>query len=204
MRICILVEGKTEQAFKRPLLNFLRPRLDKMPRMDFQPYNGCIPTEDKLKRIVKNRLSGKNGADFVIALTDVYTGPPPYLFKDASDAKSKMFAWVGCENRFYPHAAQHDFEAWLLPYWNTIQDLTGHRMSSPRGNPEEVNHNKSPAYRIMQMFELGNKCRDSYVKPRDAGRILRDNDLLVSINQCAELKAFVNTILSLSGGESIS
>ena len=76
-------------------------------------------------------------------------------------------------------------------------------MSAPTGNPESVNHNKPPAYRIMQMFELGTKCRDSYVKPRDAGRILRDNDLLVSINQCAELKAFVNTIISLSGGELI-
>ncbi len=53
------------------------------------------------------------------------------------------------------------------------------------------------------MFERGAKCRGSYVKPRDAGRILHDNDLLVSVNQCAELKAFVNTIISLSGGELI-
>jgi len=39
------------------------------------------------------------------------------------------------------------------------------------------------------------------VKPRDALRILKDNDLSVSIEVCPELKAFVNTILRLSGGE---
>ena len=47
------------------------------------------------------------------------------------------------------------------------------------------------------------KSRDSYVKPRDAQRILRENDLLVSANACPELKAFLNTILGLCGGEAI-
>jgi len=62
-----------------------------------------------------------------------------------------------------------------------------------------VNHQNPPAYRIKEIFETG-KCRDSYVKPRDAGRILRENDLLTAVNQCPELKAFVNTILAVSGG----
>jgi len=54
-----------------------------------------------------------------------------------------------------------------------------------------------------EIFETG-QSRDSYVKPRDAGRILRDNDLSVAISQCAELKALVNTILRLCGGEIIA
>lgn len=48
-------------------------------------------------------------------------------------------------------------------------------------------------------WEAG-QCRDSYVKPRDAERILRDNDLSLSIAQCPELKAFLNTIISICGG----
>jgi hypothetical protein len=39
------------------------------------------------------------------------------------------------------------------------------------------------------------------VKPRDARKILSQNDLAVAIKACPELKAFVNTILRLSGGE---
>jgi len=117
----------------------------------------------------------------------------------AADAKAKMMVWVNNNDRFYAHVAQHDFEAWLLPYWPTIQKLAKHNMNAPAGPPEQVNHDRPPAARIKEIFERG-KCRDSYVKPRDALRILKDNDLAVAVEACAELKAFVNTIIWLSGG----
>jgi hypothetical protein len=199
MKIAIIVEGKTEKAFMRYLQTYLKNHLaNKMPKIVTYCYDGRIPKKEKLKRTVQNLLVGKNAADYVIALTDVYTGTPD--FKDAADAKAKMREWVGDEPRFYPHAAQHDFEAWLLPYWSTIQKLAGHNKNPPSGNPETVDHGKPPAYHIKEIFEAGS-CRDSYVKPRDAGRILRENDLSVAINQCAEFMAFVDTIVSLSGGD---
>ncbi|MDM8542354.1 DUF4276 family protein [Desulfococcaceae bacterium HSG9] len=200
MKITIVVEGKTEKAFIPFLRNFLKLRLQgTMPKLDTMPYNGPIPKGDKLKRVVANLLSSRRKADHVIALTDVYTGSTPPDFVNASDAKQKMRKWVGSEPRFHPHAAQHDFEAWLLPYWLSIQRLARHKQTEPSGNPEQVNHHKPPAHRIEELFRIG-KCRGSYVKPRDAGRILRDNDLAVSINACSELKAFVNTIISVCGG----
>lgn len=87
-----------------------------------------------------NLLSGQTQVDHVISLTDVYTGSQPPDFKDALDAKAKMRQWVGAESRFYPHAAQYDFEAWLLPYWQTIQRLAGHNRQRPPGEPETVNY----------------------------------------------------------------
>jgi hypothetical protein len=199
MKIAIIVEGKTEKVFMPYLRVYLEKHLaDKMPKIISSCYDGRIPKEDKLKRVVEKLLIGENAADYVIALTDVYTGTSD--FKDAADAKAKMREWVGGEKRFYPHAAQHDFEAWLLPYWDTIQRLAGHNKTAPSGNPETVNHDRPPASHIKEIFEAG-KCRDSYVKPRDAGRILRENDLSIAISQCAELKTFVNTIVSLSGGK---
>jgi hypothetical protein len=113
-----------------------------------------------------------------------------------------MRQWVGNEPRFHPHAAQHDFEAWLIPYWDTIKRLAGSNMNAPSGNPENVNHNKPPAYWIKEIFSAG-KCRNHYNKPRDAERILNENDLSVAIAQCPELKAFVNTILEICGGTAI-
>ncbi len=203
MKISIIVEGKTEQAFMPYLRVFLKTRLsNKMPKLDMFPYNGRIPKEAKLRRVVENLLSGQKPADHVIALTDVYTGSNPPDFLNAADAKAKMRKWVDNNPRFHPHVAQHDFEAWLLPYWPTIQKLAKHNKGAPSGTPESVNHSNPPAYRIKEIFEIG-KCRDSYVKPRDAGRILKDNDLLVSIKQCPELKAFVNTIISVCGGEEL-
>lgn len=204
MRIAVIVEGKTERAFLPHLRRFLETRLaDSMPRIDVFPYNGLIPTGAKLKRVVENLLEqGRSSADHVIALTDVYTGANPPVFTDAADAKAKIRSWVGTEPRFHPHAAQHDFEAWLLPYWPTILRLAEHNRAVPGENPEMVNHNNPPAHRIKEVFRTG-KRGNSYIKPRDAGRILRDNDLSVAIGQCAELRAFVNTLLTVSGGYSI-
>lgn len=203
MKIALIVEGKTEKAFMPALRAFLKPRLPAgMLKLDVSPYYGRIPKEDKLRRVVENHLQGRDAADHVIALTDVYTGRQPPDFQDASDAKAKMRHWVGSEPKFHPHTAQYDFEAWLLPYWAEIQKFAGHNRTAPAGNPETVNHIKPPSYHIKEIFEIG-QCRDSYVKSRDAGRILRDNDLMTAINQCAELKAFVNTLLSISGGQVI-
>lgn len=199
MRIAILVEGNTEKVFLPSLRIFLSRLLpNKLPKLVPLCYDGRIPTGDKLRRVVKDLLSKRPAADAVVALTDVYTGTSD--FRDAADAKMKMRSWVGKNDQFYPHVAQHDFEAWLLPYWPTIQKLAQHKMQAPPGPPEQVNHHHPPAHRIKEIFERG-KCRDSYVKPRDARRILRDNDLSVAIEACPELKALVNTILRLSSGE---
>lgn len=201
MRIALLLEGKTETAFLPSLRAYLeRPLAGRMPRLDPMPYHGRIPTGDKLRRVVQRLLDdGRRPADHVIALTDVYTGSRPPDFATATDAKAKMRHWVGEEPRFHPHVALHDFEAWLLVYWPVIQRLAGHKRSAPAGNPETVNHEKPPAHRIQEIFRIG-KCRDAYVKPRDAGRILRDSDLSLAVAACSELKALVNTIISACGG----
>jgi hypothetical protein len=199
MRIAILVEGRTETAFKPHLLAYLKTRLaGRMPKLDFFRYDGRIPTGDKLKRVVEHLLDdARRPADAVIALTDVYTGTNPPIFPTAEDAKRKMKEWVGAEDRFYPHTALHDFEAWLLPYWEKIKKLTGSNRKSPGRSPEKVDHGKSPAYWLEEVFRTGPKS-ESYVKVRDAGRILKDEDLTVSINVCPELKSFIDRIISLS------
>ena len=196
--IAILVEGRTEKAFKPILLEFLKPRLiGKMPRLVFIRADGRIPKENKLKRVVQLLLRAN---DAVVALTDVYTGSSPRDFANAAEARAKMREWVGPERHFYPHAAQHDFEAWLLPYWPQIKKIAGSDKAPPSSDPESVNHDKPPAKFLAEVFRLGS-ARDSYSKIRDAVAILRGQDLSISAEKCPELKAFLNTILTLSGGE---
>ncbi|MDR2165250.1 MAG: DUF4276 family protein [Zoogloeaceae bacterium] len=199
-RIAILVEGATEKAFMPVLRKFLEKRLSgKMPKLDPVPYDKRIPTKDKLRRVVINLLSGKNKADAVIALTDVYTGTEPREFLDAEDAKGKMRDWVEEEPRFFPHVALHDFEAWLLPFWETIQQLAGSNRSTTIP-PEQVNHNKPPARLLQEVFRSGKKGK-SYVKPRDAVRILKDQDLAKAADACPELRKFLDTIVRLCESE---
>lgn len=200
MRITIIVEGRTEMAFKTHLLDFLRSRTaGRMPKVDPLPYHGRIPKEDKLRALVESLLrNGKSPSDAVIALTDVYTGTND--FDNAEHAKQKMRAWVGKNDRFHPHAAQHDFEAWLLLFWSDIQKLAGHNRGAPQGAPETVNHSQPPSHHIREIFRIGT-CRDDYSKARDANRILRGKDLSIAANRCPELKSFLNTLLTLSGAE---
>lgn len=202
MRIALIVEGRTEKAFVDPLRRFLETRLQgSMPRLSPHVYDGRIPTDDKLSRVVDRLLNdSRQPADAVIALTDVYTGTK--AFADAADAKGKMRQRVGPEARFHPHAAQHDFEAWLIPYWEDIQRLSGSNRKKPSQNPELVDQSSPPAHRIREVFRTGTRGR-SYVKPRDAKRILEGKDLAIAAAQCGELKAFLNTILSLCGGDLI-
>jgi hypothetical protein len=201
VKISILVEGPTETAFKPHLTAFLKARLaGRMPKLDFVPQNGRIPKEDKLRRTVENLLRGREPADAVMALTDVYTGTQD--FQDAADAKAKMYSWVGQNSRFYPHVAQHDFEAWLLPYWDEIKRVAGSRRTAPSGPPEKVDHNQPPSYRIKEVFLAGSKGR-AYSKVRDANTILQNKDLSVAAAKCPELRAFLNTILQLCNGQPI-
>lgn len=203
MRIVLIVEGKTEKAFLGPLRSFLSGRLgEQMPKLSTQVEHGRIPTGDKLKRVVAWCLD--DGADAVIALTDVYTGTRE--FADAADAKNKMRQWVGREPRFYPHAAQHDFEAWLLPYWDEIKRITGCSRNCPPGDPERVDHGKPPARHIQEAYRTGTKTKNtrSYIKTIEPLAILKGQDLTVAAKQCAELRAFLNTILTLCGAALIS
>ena len=197
MKIVLLLEGKTEEAFLPALRRFLGGRLTgRMPRIDPDPYDGRLQKGDKLRLDVERHL--RTGADAVVALTDVYTGDRDFV--DAADAKRKMREWVGPNERFFAHAAQYEFEAWLLPYWADIQRLARHNRRAPSADPESVNHTKPPSAWISEIFEAGKSGR-SYSKARDAGRILRDNDLAIAANACAELKGFINTILRLCEGE---
>jgi hypothetical protein len=87
-----------------------------------------------------------------------------------------------------------------LGYYLIGQKLARHNKSAPGNYPEPVNFNKPPSYHMMF---LSGKYKRRYKKPRDAHRILREKDLLISAKACPELKAFLNRILQLCEGELI-
>jgi hypothetical protein len=112
-----------------------------------------------------------------------------------------MRQWVGNESRFHAHAAQYEFEAWLLPFWPLIRTLSGSNRQSPSHTPELVNHNKPPSRHIEDAYKAGKKR--AYRKTFDGILILLDQDLTVSATACPELKDFLNTILALCGGTTL-
>lgn len=201
MKIVILVEGRSEQAFLPFLRAFVDGRLPAgadRPKISINSFDGRIPKEETLRKIVEHEV--RSGADAVIGLTDVYTGSND--FQTADDAKNKMALWANHHPKFYPHTALHDFESWLIPFWDDIKRLAGSSRAAPSAAPERINHNKPPASVLSEVFLQGSKGR-AYSKPRDAARILQGKDLSIAAHACPELKAFLNRILSLCGGQLI-
>lgn len=171
------------------------------PRITVRVCNGRLPRENHLRRLVDNLLTtGRPPADFVIALTDVYTGTRE--FADAEDAMTKMRAWVGPNDRFFPHAAQYELEAWLLPYWERICKIARAEGIAPFRNPETVNHDRPPSRRLDELFRRGKRGK-GYTKTVHGPKILDGQDLTVAAAACPQLKAMLNTILRLSGTEEL-
>jgi hypothetical protein len=191
-----LVEGSTEHAFLPHLREFIKARVTDAPKLVCRPFDGPIPKGKKLRRQVELNLNDNPPADAVIALTDVYTGKQD--FTDAEDAKRKLREWVGTQEKFHAHVALHEFEAWLLPYWTAIRQLSGSNRKAPSASPESVNHAKPPSKWLQETFRTGKRM--DYSKTRDAVRILDGQDLSIAAQACPELKALLNTILTLCGG----
>jgi hypothetical protein len=186
--IGLIVEGQTERAIMPALRRHLEKQLaGRMPRIKAYPCRATIYRGQELRRRVGLYLDKH---DYVIALTDVYTGSRDFVV--AADAKRKLREWVGPEPRFFPHAAQYEVEAWLLPYWDRVQTLSRGNRAAPGGAPENVNHQRPPSTHLRDIYSQHGKRQ--YSKVIDAAKILDGVDLDLAIQACPELKALIETI----------
>ncbi len=203
--IVVLCEGATEKSLKDVLKNFLDEKCKEAEkdrvRLTLVSVNGAseLLKVDRLSALVNNHLK-RSGVMAVVGLLDV-VGPSGRRFKDGGEAIKTLKALLPDEKRFHAHAAQHDLEAWLLPYWDTAQKKAGHKKALPGPNPEKVNHDHPPSWHLQELFRLGGK---RYDKARDAAAILRGQDLTLAAAKCPQFKAFLNTLLNLSGCAKLS
>jgi len=195
LTIVLLVEGDTEIALKRHLKAFLdrRAEAEGKPQVRLTTRDIMARAPDKVKRRVALELRDP-AVSAVVALIDVYP-----RFRSAREAREYLAQGVD-DARFHAHAAQYDVEAWLLPYWDDICRRLGIRQAAPGANPEEVDELKPPAHRLRALYQLAKPAR-RYAKATEMSAILKGKDLAVSAARCSELKAFLNTLLTLGGLE---
>lgn len=196
------MEGQTEKAFKRHLQKFLDERceLDKRPRvkLDTLKLDSKLTKPGKVADAAKIALSRKEVIG-VVALIDVVCSGSR-SFKNAKGAIRFLQRCVPNESSFRAHAAQYDFEAWLLPYWDDIVRNFDKKKRRPGKNPEAVNLDNPPSRRLAELYRIN---RRKYKKPIEVNAILTGKDLLVSADQCPQFKAFLNSFLFLSGCKEI-
>jgi len=199
-QIVVLCEGRTERALQPFIKTFLDGQCaaSGKPRMGLNMVDAGgasdLLSAKSLPKLVANHLGAADVVGLVV-LVDV-KAPPPHVFPNAGAAIAYLKTILPADPRVHAHAAQHDVEAWLLPFWEVAQKKAGHRKASPGKNPEKVNHDHPPSWHLQELYRLGGK---SYDKPRDAAAILRGQDLRAVANACPQFKAFLNTLLGLSG-----
>lgn len=193
MKIVLLVEGDTEQALKEHLKRFLDERTAQAARdrVSLQTRSLRLDRKDIEKRL-RLELATKDTVA-VVALVDVY----PY-FDSPEAAKAFLLQAAGRDPRFYAHVARHDAEAWLLPFWEEICARVGVRKKAPGPHPEEIDGEHPPSERLEELYRLSKPPR-KYIKPVEMNAILRGKDLTIIATSCPEFRAFLNTLLRLSG-----
>jgi hypothetical protein len=196
--IVLLVEGKTETAIKPVLKRFLDARCEreKKPkvRLSTRPLDSRLLREKVVRDHVVLNLK-RSSVVGVIALIDVVCSGRNRQFESAQDAIRFLKNAAPNEKRYRAHAAQYDFEAWLLPYWDAILAKLSLKKKPPGADPELVNHDQPPSRHLKTLYR---KAKLDYDKPRDALAILKGQDLLISAERCPQLKAFLNSLLVLA------
>jgi hypothetical protein len=197
--IVLLVEGKTENAIKPVLKQFLDARCEaeEKPkvRLSTKPLDSRLLKERVLRDQVRMNLKHPSVIG-VIALIDVVCSGRDRQFENADDAIRFLEGAAPNEPRYRAHAAQYDFEAWLLPYWDSIASKLNQKKQSPGANPETVNHDHPPSRHLRELYRKANL---DYDKPRDALAILNGKDLTISAAKCSQFKAFLNSLLFFTG-----
>ena len=196
MTIILLVEGETERSLTEKIREFLNThsQLHQQPRVALQTR--------KIKSIAPNALGRQINLELqnprvtaVVALIDVF--PKHQNAEEAKQFLQNAARCAGVTANFFPHAAQFDVEAWLLPYWGDICTRIGVRQNSPGANPEQVNRIRPPSYRLEELYNRANPPR-TYKKTLEMPAILKNKDLARSANACPEFKNLLNTLLNLS------
>ncbi len=193
MTIVLLVEGATETALKHKLKAFLDTRAEREghPKVALRTRDIMSPSEAKLRGRIRLELRDPQ-VEAVVGLIDVYPE-----FTSATKAKEFLRRAADGEPHFYPHVAQYEVEAWLLPYWDTICQRVGVQQKLPGQHPEQVNLNKPPSKRLATLYRLAKPRPRKYVKTIEMAAILHDKDLTIAASQCPELKSLLNTLLTL-------
>lgn len=197
MKVVVFCEGKTEATLRNGLRELVQRRSNGQTRvgLHFIPLDGHM-LQPKLSRLVALELENED-VQGVIVLTDVYPN-----FRDAAAAKAELSRLVGSSElsaRLRFHAAQHEVEAWLLPFWKEIVGSLKITAVPPGTRPEDVNHERPPSFHFRDLYRRAKKYYD---KVRHAAVWLTADRLEEAAKSCPELKLFLNSLLEFAGVES--
>ena len=194
MRIVLLCEGTSELALKGALKTFLdewcEQRGLKRVKIAIKPFEHSPNCKEIQRHLARHGQDPEVAG--VIALTDVYPN-----FPNAGKAKDFL---TGCakdspyKDIFVAHAAQYEFEAWLLPFWRDICGRLKVSAKEPGANYEQVDDQKPPSHHLKELYS---RAWRKYDKVAEATMILKRHPIEKAAESCPELQALLETLRKL-------
>ncbi|MEW6202997.1 MAG: DUF4276 family protein [bacterium] len=212
MKIVILCEGQSEEQVLKPLI---KPFMDKVAsqgqKVGLKPHR--IPAGNFFKQTEKHVYDSLTKYDNVLAVFSIYD---LYNFPCA-DSMEKMGyreRVISLKNylknkvnenyreKFFPHFAVHETEAWLYAYPECTKGMLGKTLPSDTP-PEQINfgENTHPSKRLEEFFRTNNPTKKRYLKtthgPKLFEKIIKDEKVDQIRKECEHFNQLVQDLLRL-------
>lgn len=191
--IYLLVEGRTELALKQLLADDIKALGVQGVGLKVITLKGKERLLKEARVLVRNCLTK---ADWVFALVDLHPG-------DATPggARKRLVEAVAHEHRerFRPHVAVHDIEAWMLASWDALCQVAGCRdLKCKYPNPETVDDVNHPKTVVQDLFRRHSK-RGGYRETVDGPSVFRLASPDEIAAKCPHFKALREDLLQCAG-----
>ena len=211
-RLFIVVEGQTEEEFVNVLLG---PYLETFGIYDVRAtkittskgYKGGFVNYQHLKNDVTRLLKQSSNDVIVTTFVDLFKLPenvPNYATiskkftkKNSVDEFEKAIAKDIDNHRFVPYIQMHEFEALLFSSTKGFSTYYENEKSVVKGvikimdefsNPEDINSNKPPSYRIKELTP-------NYDKINYGNTMALEIGIATIIKKCPRFKSWVQELI---------
>lgn len=202
VRVVVYCEGESEMWMVRNMLiPFLR-KFGWQDRLTPRNFENSGQFLRKIGEAVKNALR-VDSADHVFGLIDLHgthiafprSHHTPSDKADYLKADLKTRVHADYRDRFHPHVAVHELEAWLLADERVLSDRLGLSVT-PWANPEGVNFDKPPARHLDELFQR--HLKKAYGKVKDGSKLFSKIDPEIVLRKCPHFKLLVDDLISVT------
>lgn len=192
MKIILFVEGESDS---HGLQNLLRNEISLLRKnrhsLRIYSFMGKFNLLRKIGYQTRRAIEEVN-ADIVFALVDLYPGD---IDPDALRRKLRSRAPREYRDRFHPHVAVHDLEAWILADPEPLRRMLKARSIRIYPNPERVDNQKPPKRHLEELFRR--HLKRAYRATEDGPRLFAMIDSTVVANKCPNFKMLRDDLLRL-------
>ncbi|MBI1929828.1 DUF4276 family protein [Candidatus Poribacteria bacterium] len=190
-KIMIYCEGDTEEDNLKPLLD----RYTEECRLQIRNLGGVGQVKRKIGAVTENQLRPQTGVIAVFALVDLYGSGFDTVAKVKADLRRRVPPEY--RDRFHPHVAVHEIEAWIFAVPQVLNEWLGTTIK-PFPNPETINLQNPPA-KLLEELTRRHKQSKVPTKRVMAQRLfakISSQEAYVNeiYSKCKHFKAFVDDL----------